>query len=138
LPADRDGALGTDAQARSADRGRAEEILLRVPARHLLRGDLKSRYEAYAIARNWGWLNVDDIRERENMNGLPNGDIYLQPLNMIEAGTTAAAGSAAGRESRQATRDHAGRGERMIKHLSVIAARGEDAILLNGHGAHDD
>lgn len=55
----------------------------------LLRGDLKSRYEAYAVGRNWGWLSADDIRELENMNPLPEGqgDMYLQPLNMIEAGT---------------------------------------------------
>lgn len=52
----------------------------------LLRGDTKSRYEAYAIARNWGVLSANDIRDRENMNRIPNGDIYLQPLNMIEAG----------------------------------------------------
>lgn len=54
----------------------------------LLRGDIKSRYEAYAIARNWGWMNTDEIRARENMNPLPNGEgqVYLQPLNMIPAG----------------------------------------------------
>lgn len=52
----------------------------------LLRGDTKSRYEAYALARNWGVLSVNDIRDRENMNRIPNGDIYLQPLNMVEAG----------------------------------------------------
>jgi phage portal protein BeeE len=55
----------------------------------LLRGDIKSRYAAYAIARQWGWLNADEIREFENMNPLPDGkgEIYLEPLNMIEAGT---------------------------------------------------
>jgi len=53
----------------------------------LLRGDLKSRYEAYAVGRNWGWLSVDDIRRLENMNPIPNGDVYLQPLNMVPAGT---------------------------------------------------
>lgn len=54
----------------------------------LLRGDLKTRYEAYAVGRNWGWLSADDIREFENMNPLPDGkgQIYLQPLNMVEAG----------------------------------------------------
>jgi len=54
----------------------------------LLRGDLKSRYEAFGIGRNWGWFNVDEIRARENMNPLPNGagQIYLQPLNTGEAG----------------------------------------------------
>ncbi len=54
----------------------------------LLRGDIQSRYAAYAIGRNWGWLNADGICERENMNPLPDGKgkIYLQPLNMVEAG----------------------------------------------------
>jgi HK97 family phage portal protein len=52
----------------------------------LLRGDLKSRYEAYAIGRNWGLLNANECRDRENMNRYPAGDVYLQPLNMNEAG----------------------------------------------------
>ncbi|WP_373898835.1 phage portal protein [Haloimpatiens sp. FM7315] len=52
----------------------------------LLRGDIKSRYEAYAQGRQWGWLSVNDIRRLENMNPIPNGDIYLEPLNMGEAG----------------------------------------------------
>lgn len=63
----------------------------------LLRGDIKSRYEAYAIARNWGWLSVNDIRERENLNHVAkNGDIYLQPMNMVPAGTPPAPPKAAG------------------------------------------
>jgi len=55
----------------------------------LLRGDLKTRYEAYAIARNWGWFSANDICELENRNPLPDGkgDIYLVPLNMMEAGS---------------------------------------------------
>lgn len=52
----------------------------------LLRGDIKSRYEAYAQGRQWGWLSVNDIRRLENMNPIPNGYIYLEPLNMGEAG----------------------------------------------------
>jgi len=51
-----------------------------------LRGDLPSRCTAYAAGRQWGWLSVNDIRRLENMNPIPNGDIYLQPLNMGEAG----------------------------------------------------
>ena len=53
----------------------------------LLRGDTKSRCEAYALGRQWGWLSVNDIRRLENMNPIPNGDVYLEPLNMVEAGT---------------------------------------------------
>lgn len=52
----------------------------------LLRGDAKSRAEAYAAGRQWGWLSVNDIRKLENMSPIPNGDIYLTPANMYEAG----------------------------------------------------
>ena len=52
----------------------------------LVRGDLKSRYEAYGAGRQWGFLSVNDIRRLENMPKIPNGDIYMQPVNMIEAG----------------------------------------------------
>lgn len=51
----------------------------------LLRGNIKDRYDAYAIARNWGWLSVNDIRRKENENPIPGGDTYLQPLNMSPA-----------------------------------------------------
>lgn len=51
----------------------------------LLRGDQKSRYEAYAIARQWGWLSVNDIRRLENLPPVNGGDTYLQPLNMVDA-----------------------------------------------------
>lgn len=53
----------------------------------LLRGDIKSRYQAYAVGRQWGWLSADDIREKENMNDLPDGQgkTYLTPLNMIDS-----------------------------------------------------
>ena len=52
----------------------------------LLRGDTKSRYESYAIARNWGWLSANDIRALENMNPVTGLDSYLQPLNMESIG----------------------------------------------------
>lgn len=53
----------------------------------LLRGDIKSRYDAYAVAKQNGWMNSDDIRELENQNPLPDGqgEIYYVPLNMIPA-----------------------------------------------------
>ena len=51
----------------------------------LMRGDTQSRYEAYATARQNGWLSANDIRERENLNPIDNGDVYLVPLNMIPA-----------------------------------------------------
>ena len=54
----------------------------------LLRGDLKSRYEAYGIGRQWGWLSANDILKLENLNGIGDaGDEYLRPANMTLAGT---------------------------------------------------
>jgi len=54
----------------------------------LLRGDTAGRNQAFATARQWGWMNVDEIRAKENLNPLPNGkgEIYLEPMNMTEAG----------------------------------------------------
>lgn len=51
----------------------------------LLRGDLQSRYQAYSIARQNGWMSANDIRTLENMNVIEGGDVYLVPLNMIPA-----------------------------------------------------
>ncbi len=51
----------------------------------LLRGDQKSRFEAYAIGRQWGWLSVNDIRRLENLPPIGGGDVYLQPLNMVDS-----------------------------------------------------
>ena len=50
----------------------------------LLRGDIKSRYEAYKIAIENGWMNADEIRALEDMNPQPDGmgKIFLAPLNM--------------------------------------------------------
>jgi HK97 family phage portal protein len=51
----------------------------------LLRGDIKSRYEAYSIGRQNGWLNGDDIHRLENMNPMPDGlgKVYLVNGNMV-------------------------------------------------------
>ncbi|MCP4033948.1 MAG: phage portal protein, partial [Herbaspirillum sp.] len=48
----------------------------------LLRGDTKSRYEGYAIARQWGWMSINDVRRYENMDEVEGGDQYMVPLNM--------------------------------------------------------
>lgn len=53
----------------------------------LLRGDLPSRYSAYAVGKQWGFLNTDEIRAKENLNPLPNGlgKMFLVPANMVPA-----------------------------------------------------
>ena len=52
----------------------------------LLRGDTKTRYDGYKIARESGWLSVNEIRNLENMNPVDGGDTYIQPLNMGTVG----------------------------------------------------
>ena len=50
----------------------------------LIRGDIKTRYDAYAIARQWGWLSLNDIRRLENLPPVEGGNVYLTPLNMVD------------------------------------------------------
>src|SRR5262252_2028190 len=52
----------------------------------LLRGITLDRYNAWKLAIEWGWFNIDEVREKENMNPLPNGagKIYLVPMNMTD------------------------------------------------------
>ena len=61
----------------------------------LLRGDFATRWAGYAIGKQNGVLNADEIRELENMNpqSAPDpgklGEIYYVPLNMVPAGSQA-------------------------------------------------
>lgn len=54
----------------------------------LLRGDIKTRWTAYAQGRQWGWLCVDDIRELEGLDPLADGQgqLFLTPQNMSPVG----------------------------------------------------
>jgi len=51
----------------------------------LLRGDTKTRFEAYKTGLLNGWMSPDEIRELEDMNPLPGGQgkIYLVPGNEV-------------------------------------------------------
>lgn len=50
------------------------------------RADIRTRYEAYARGKQWGWLSTNDIRGFENMNPVEGGDEYWQPVNMMDIG----------------------------------------------------
>ena len=60
----------------------------------ILRGDQASRYQSYSVGRNWGWLSVNEIREKENMNPVEGGDVYMQPMNMQSLNTAPTAAPA--------------------------------------------
>lgn len=51
----------------------------------LLRGDIKSRYEAYQIAVTNGWMNRNEVRLLEDMNPADGLDDFLTPMNMAGA-----------------------------------------------------
>lgn len=68
--------------------GERERYFAEFLADALLRGDTLARYQAHSIGRQNGWLSANDIREKENMNPIEGGDVYLAPLNMAPAGGT--------------------------------------------------
>ena len=57
----------------------------------VMRADSLARGQYYTMARNGGWLNVDEIRALEDLEPLPDGigQDYLQPLNMLAVGPDA-------------------------------------------------
>lgn len=50
----------------------------------LLRGDTKSRYEAYASAIQMKWMSANEIRIRENMNPREGGDVLENPAIQVD------------------------------------------------------
>lgn len=54
----------------------------------LLRGDTMARAEFYRVMREIGALSANDIRELEDQPRVgPEGDVLLQPMNMVPLGT---------------------------------------------------
>jgi len=57
------------------------DIYARFNRAAFMRADLKTRYGAYQIGRNGGWLSKNDIRALEDENPIDGGDDYDAPLN---------------------------------------------------------
>lgn len=64
--------------------GEREAYQVRHDYHALLATDTVSRYNAYSVGRNGGWLTLNDILHREGMNPLPPeiGDKHLAPSTM--------------------------------------------------------
>ena len=53
----------------------------------VVRANLQAQYAAFSLGRQWGWLSANDIRRLLDMEPIgPEGDVYLTPLNMDQAG----------------------------------------------------
>ncbi len=66
------------------DRGNG--FFIKHEVKGLARGDMKSRFESYAIGKQWGWYNSNVILGLEDMEPIgTQGDVYLVPMNMTPA-----------------------------------------------------
>ena len=48
----------------------------------LLRGDVKSRTEAYKTGITNGYMSINEVRQKENLNSIDGGDKHFMQLNM--------------------------------------------------------
>jgi HK97 family phage portal protein len=102
----------------------------------LLRGDIKSRYGAYATARQWGWLSVNDIRRLENMNAIgEGGDQYLRPLNMVDVGDDDGAIGMGGASTGSAGGGAGGNDSTGAAHLASTGSAGVAGVAGDSAGA---
>jgi HK97 family phage portal protein len=113
----------------------ADRVASRYPqflADGLMRGDMKTRYEGYALGVQWGWLSRADVRELEDLPFEEGLDEFLVPLNMVGAGalqtvldgvTTDANGNPLESASSLATLALLLRGKRAQRVLEVLEAK---------------
>jgi len=71
-----------------------ESITVKFNLQNRLRGNTLTRFQAYTLARNGGWMNNDEIRAREDLPPIPNGGgqdfwapLNFAPVDKIKDGT---------------------------------------------------
>ncbi|HKD60537.1 MAG TPA: phage portal protein [Terracidiphilus sp.] len=65
---------------------KAYRLAIRFDVSERLRGDFTTMQEGYALGRQWGWLSANDVRRDMGMQPIgAEGDIFLSPLNMLDA-----------------------------------------------------
>ena len=67
-------------------RGR-QQPFFKINTAAVVRANLQAQYASFALGRQWGWLSSNDIRRLLDLEPIgPEGDIYLQPMNMEPSG----------------------------------------------------
>ena len=61
---------------RSSERGR---FYVKINSDGILRGDLKTRYDAYRLALLAGWKTINEVRALEDLEPLEGGDVLPRP-----------------------------------------------------------
>jgi HK97 family phage portal protein len=91
----------------------------------LLRGDSASRATFYAQGRQWGYLSANDARELENLPDLgEKGDVYLVPINMVNAEELAGGGPAPAPPANPPARETPPPGPADVRRAAVYGVRG--------------
>lgn len=64
----------------------AGRYYVRFDVSELLRGDQASTSAYYSAALQWGWLNRNEVRDKEGLNPIGDqGEVYMAPFNMMNA-----------------------------------------------------
>ena len=67
---------------------RDEEFSTEISFDAMLRADLMTRYRSYSVARQFGFMSVNEIRAEIGRNSIGDqGDVFLQPANMVPTAT---------------------------------------------------
>lgn len=98
----------------------------------LLRGDLKSRYEAYSLAIQW-WATENEIRRKENLDPIDGGDVRRRPLNMGPNEDGAADGQSQARDVRAMVLDILAESEAKNANVQPLAPTIREPVTVNLH-----
>lgn len=63
------------------------EMRIKFDPKGRMRGDTAAQTANYAAGRQWGYYSVNDVRAFEDEPPIDNGDTYLEPTNMVPAGS---------------------------------------------------
>jgi len=63
------------------------QVFTRFNRNALVRGDIKTRWDSYVRAMQWGVMSPNEVRELEDENPREGGDIYYPPPNMAATPT---------------------------------------------------
>jgi len=80
--------LAAEAQRKLLRAEEAADFCTEISFDVLLKSDVMTRYQTFSIARQFGFLSVNEIRAEIGRGSIgEEGDTYLQPTNMVPAST---------------------------------------------------
>jgi HK97 family phage portal protein len=109
-----------------SEQERQRGIVIKHEVEGLLRGDIKTRYEAYASAITNGWMSRNEVRSLEDFNTAEGLDDFIVPLNMTSANSETE--SLADAENRALVKESKKSAEKFAAWLPSFLDRREAAI----------